>query len=249
MREMNIPYEDVATELCLYYAHYLKVAKAILLGALVNDEDRDLVRKLSSDENWFYRHCISPCAFIGVESDDEMASALKRYGDVEKEDTDEALVEEGVFLGDDFEDSYPDSPLRHFSRVKEMRAFGITDENVCDEEFEIIKSIWEGSPLDDEVCSWRFESALDALIGAKVKCLDDFNHISELLEKAIDSFRGDLKQIRGLRWRLADCYYIMERIGEALTLYQDILSVSVRGFETRPVLACQIINIKPNCRS
>lgn len=244
MPKTDIPYEELATELRLYYAHYLKAAKAILLGEFVNDEDWDLVRELSSDKEWFYRHCISPCDFIGVEPDDEMSSALKRYGDVGKEDTDASLVEECEFVGNDFEAYYPDSSLRHFSRVKEMRAFGITDEDVCDEEFEIVKSIWEGSPIGDDPCSWMLEKALDALIGAKVKSLEDFNHISELLEKAIDSFKGDVKQIRGLRWRLADCYYIMERMGEALTLYQDILSVSVRGFETRPVLACQIINIK-----
>lgn len=85
------------------------------------------------------------------------------------------------------------------------------------------------------------------LVGAKVKSIGDFDLVCALLEKVIGSFKGktarDAKLIKTLRWRLADCYYITEKMDKALTLYQSILS-NENGFIARPTLACQIINIK-----
>lgn len=141
MQETDVSYDEQVTELRLYYAHYLKAAKAILLGESVDKDDRELVRGLSLDKKWFYRHCPSPCDSFGEEPNGEMAFAMERYGDSRYENgVSDASIGDSEFSADDDDGSgtfllYQDSCLRHSRYAEEMRAFGITGENVRDDEF------------------------------------------------------------------------------------------------------------------
>ena len=123
-----------------------------------------------------------------------------------------------------------------------MKEFGCTHA-VSDRCFDLAESLWSGKIVGEEFSWGELGCAVDALIDAKVKTPNDFNSIISVLEDAIRSFEGDLWLIRPLRWRIADCYYILDDYNAAMPIYQDLLA-SEKGYLARPTLACQIVNIK-----
>ena len=228
-------FDGMIDELRQGYGFYLTTAKSILLGESLAEEYRKYVQDFSMDSEWFYRHCVPPYKYLGVEPDGEFAYLVKLY----EQDGDESVDEEE-------EDDDDIVRYRRYSKAK--KAFGITDcDFVSDKAFEIAKNIWEGDHLNENEEEWALDSGIDTLIGAKVKTLEDFSHIIELLERCIESYKGEQRQRKTLLWRLADCYYIMNEYDKALSIYRDIyrdILSAEKGFVARPTLACQILNIK-----
>lgn len=120
-----------------------------------------------------------------------------------------------------------------------MKEFGCTYA-VSDRCFDFAESLWSGKVIDEELSWGELGYAVDALIDAKVKTLNDFNRIISVLQDAIRFFAGDIRLIKTFKRCLADCYYMVEDYNAAMSIYQNLLLL---GWDCS-TMACQIFNIK-----
>ena len=208
---------------------FLRIAKLLLLGEHVDEDEKELVKKVALDEDRYMSYCIPPHEFLNIEPDDGEVNYDDDCNDHENKNYD------------------GDNDLAWDSATKEVRDFGLKYDNVDGDSFRLAKRIWNEEPIiisgECDVSAFTVDSAIEILVEAKVKCFDDFNHIIGLLEKGISKHEGDLSRIKPLRWRLADCYYINEEFDRALEIYESLLP-GEKGYKAKPALVSQILNVK-----
>lgn len=261
MKNEDSIWHEVVDSLRENYITYLDIAKRILLGEKVSQNELEIVKDFASDDKRFFSHLTPPYKTLEIDpdTDDIWSDMVELYegsqgGDEDGDEIDDEYEDrlcdiDDVDFDDDDESIMTSTASRlnlghhHSGLSKKMKEFGFTNGQFSDQHIELAVSIWNGTARDDELSGWGVDYAIDALFDAKVQELDDVKKIIDVLEKAIASYSGDIKELKTLRWRLADCYYVIKDYELALTIYEDMLK-NEKGFVARPTLACQIINIK-----
>lgn len=141
--------------------------------------------------------------------------------------------------------SYRGYRQRREKILVEMRAFGVKNELENEDVFHLAKDLWEGRSVSNarRWGRYSYDGAMRLLLEAKVNATGDLEKYVEVCERIISTYEGDMGDIKYVRWKLADSYYILEQYDKALTIYKSLLSTE-KSIMTRPPLACQILNIK-----
>ena len=160
------------------YEYFLVVAKSILQGKSIKEEDRNWVAKMASNSTWFYKHLISPYELLGVEPSRKYAEAVKVH-DIEHDDSE--FDEDMEFDEDENSDSSYD--------------------NFCSSKHHLLaKNLWEGNMVPDSCYfnQFDYEAAMDIVLESEVVTFKDLGKYVQIAERIVCLFKDNVHGIRDI---------------------------------------------------